>query len=1182
MISRSGVMPGFVALLVASVKLVLAKVAQLVPLLLLCLLCCGISKSVAADTPAPVWLNIADKVSVQVDNPVRSRRSPDATVKVTVKNTSGAVLTGPVRLVLQNLTASVSLKDKAGDAASGPYRLLLALDQPLAANSVISLNLTILGGAQSFQFTPLVEQAQPGCSNGAGNYPDCNDNALQVKISSPLSLVTLGHSPVLVKGTINKADAVLVVNGNQVAHQSGQFSTEVTVTEGYNTIIASASLGTAQVTDTVSVSLDLTPPYVTLESHTEGQVVYQPEVTITGLVNDIVRGTIEASQAQVRVNGVEAEVKNRSYAARNVPLVAGSNVIRIVASDQVGNTERKEFNLVYQQAVGKRLALVSGQDQSAAINTVLPQPLVVKVVDSQGAALAGEAVVFRVLQDSGVVAAGSAAEGRAVVLTSDAEGLVSTKFKVGLRTGVANNKVKVAAVGIEGDLVFSASATTTKGDKLSINSGNNQRGVVGQVLPAPLVAVVTDAGANVVAGAKVKFETVSGNGKFENNQQSIEVETDSDGRATVRYVLGDLEGLDAQKIQASLVDNTTGPQILAGFSASAFVAADPGLTKISGVVLDNQDNPIPGVTMYLENSSRQARTDATGRFVLTSVPVGPVHLIADGSTAGVAGEFPSLSFRLVTIAGVDNPLPAPIYMVKLNTKEAVYAGKEDVVLTLAKYPGFKLEIAKDSVTFPDGAREGYISVTAVNASAVPMAPPNGMQPQFIVTIQPTGTMFDAPARLTLPNVDGHAAGAQVEMYSYDHDLEEFVAIGLGTVSEDATVIKTNPGVGVVKAGWHCGSQPGGSGTAANCPECQKCIGTSCQPDPGQNQKPLKVQQPEDCKTATCGGSIPDDNDAPAKDPVEGDCKKPGCMQGAVTDVESNSDISEEDAKCNECNNKQLKPAKENNACGDGSAKQSCLRCVKGVCKRPDCDASPIKQTFSNTAPQFVIDAITGFSRKFDAVPWFQAKLTPELMVNMEVGEACCKDCENPVEAKSYKKFNGRAGVKGTVKATVPWGAIKELPPKVIGGYAVKADFFVSALGADININAGGSVNYTAIDCPGENCGSFSLGSSFSANLGPQLQGSMKFVSCEDPTDEKCKKGVTLVSIGFKGFAGINLGGSINGTFSSGAQCGASGLLILKLNPVYAQVTASGSFEILFKSYSVSWTEQMQLHPGGSW
>ena len=64
-------------------------------------------------------------------------------------------------------------------------------------------------------------------------------------------------------------------------------------------------------------------------------------------------------------------------------------------------------------------------------------------------------------------------------------------------------------------------------------------------------------------------------------------------------------------------------------------------------------------------------------------------------------------------------------------------------------------------------------MTPVNASKIPMAPPNGMQPQFIVTIQPVGAKFDPPARLTLPNVDGHKPGAQVEMYSYDHDLEEF-------------------------------------------------------------------------------------------------------------------------------------------------------------------------------------------------------------------------------------------------------------------------------------------------------------------------------------------------------------------------------------------------------------------------
>jgi hypothetical protein len=108
-----------------------------------------------------------------------------------------------------------------------------------------------------------------------------------------------------------------------------------------------------------------------------------------------------------------------------------------------------------------------------------------------------------------------------------------------------------------------------------------------------------------------------------------------------------------------------------------------------------------------------------------------------------------------------------------------------------------------------------------------MTPPNGMQPQLIVTIQPAGAKFDPPAPLTLPNVDGHAPGAEVEMYSFDHDQEEFVAIGLGTVSRDGSLIESNIGVGVIKAGWHCGSQPVGQGCMHNCPACQFCTEPEC-------------------------------------------------------------------------------------------------------------------------------------------------------------------------------------------------------------------------------------------------------------------------------------------------------------------------------------------------------------------
>ena len=116
-------------------------------------------------------------------------------------------------------------------------------------------------------------------------------------------------------------------------------------------------------------------------------------------------------------------------------------------------------------------------------------------------------------------------------------------------------------------------------------------------------------------------------------------------------------------------------------------------------------------------------------------------------------------------------------------------------LTLPAVPGFALTVAAGSATFPGGARSGCVTVTPVNADKVPMSPGFGQQPRFVVTIQPVGTVFNPPAQLTLPNVDGLAPRAVTEMEPYQYDLASFVAIGTGTVSEDGSVTVSDPGVG---------------------------------------------------------------------------------------------------------------------------------------------------------------------------------------------------------------------------------------------------------------------------------------------------------------------------------------------------------------------------------------------------
>jgi hypothetical protein len=131
-----------------------------------------------------------------------------------------------------------------------------------------------------------------------------------------------------------------------------------------------------------------------------------------------------------------------------------------------------------------------------------------------------------------------------------------------------------------------------------------------------------------------------------------------------------------------------------------------------------------------------------------------------------------------------------------------------------------------------------------------MSPGFGQQPRFVVTIQPVGTLFNPPAQLTLPNVDGLAPRAMTEMYSYDHDLAAFVSIGTGTVSEDGAVIVSDPGVGVIKAGWHCGGNPNPTGSAGTCPTCQRCQGTQCVPDTALNGQPAVGEKCKNCQNGT--------------------------------------------------------------------------------------------------------------------------------------------------------------------------------------------------------------------------------------------------------------------------------------------------------------------------------------------
>ncbi|MCJ8321325.1 MAG: hypothetical protein MJK12_16925 [Colwellia sp.] len=972
--------------------------------------------------------NIAFAATIGLAPPSSSIFRMRFAIKIELTNNDTKALVGPVRFVFKSLSSwGWGLKNPEGKMAGYEYVTIIPEEAELTIgeSSIYSFDIVLLS------LLTLEGTSPPSGELAAesGVYTEYT-GLLTVDIISPETLLTVGASPVQVSGTINNAQAELTLNGVPINHQNGDFTAQVELKEGFNTVIARATtMSGEQTTDSIVISLDLTPPYLTIESHLQGQEVYSDSITVTGLINDIVRGTVESEQAAVQVNGIPALISNRSYAAHNIPLTEGENTITVTGVDQAGNSASIERQIIYKVVSGSKLELVAGQRQEAEVGSQLPEALQVKLVNNQGLGLADETVIFRVIQGAGQVGLDTPSVGRAVIITTNSEGIAETFFQLGYRSGVANHKVKAKVVGYENEIIFNATALSKAASTINVNSGNNQRGTIAQLLPAPFIVTVTDDEGNAVKGAAVLFETTVGEGLFNNNLTAFETTTDSDGRATAQFILGALEGIDVQRVQATLISATGVNTSTLSFAATAFKSGLAGNTSVVGVVLDNQDAPIPGVTMRIENTDRLAVTDAQGQFEILQAPVGPIHIIADGSTATVPGEFPSLSYHLVTVSGVENPMSSPIYMVKLDTTNGVFAGLEDVVLTLEDYPGFKLEIAKDSVTFPDGTRQGIVSATSVNTSKVPMTPSNGLQPEFVLTIQPAGATFDPPARLTLPNVSGVQAGSQIEMYSFDHDLEEYVVIGLGTISDDGMRLASNAGVGVIKAGWHSAPPPprlkhknkSGKKCTYSCETCFSCdADCNCIEDIGIDSSP------GDCKGTTCtGGSFANPNDVPREvGEFIGDCKKPGCSGDNkdtphMTFENDDTDISEKDKRCATCQDgeKIEDPEKVDSKCGEGD-KEACYTCKDGECDN-HCEADKDREVTNIGIPPQVIDfftIVTKASEKFKSVSPIAVSIDVSGGGTLDQGQACCDECtEETSQPVNEKKWSVNVSINAAAK-----------------------------------------------------------------------------------------------------------------------------------------------------------------------
>ena len=666
----------------------------------------------------------------------------------------------------------------------------------------------------------------------------------EVTIISPAAMTRTAASTVQVSGTVSDPSAsVRVISGAaSVAAtvtpggvgQPAAFTASLPLAEGADTLIARATATDGEVgSASLPIVLDSRPPRLVVETPRGGDLVGEASVAVRGAVLDLagsegLRVTVSGSAFPA----ASATVQGGAFVLQGAALAPGENVLTVTAEDAVGNLSTATLTVVRSGAPGG-LRRISGDGQSGVVASELAAPLVVELRDALGRPVVGAGVFFRVTRNDGVLDGGGL-RGRTVEVATDAQGRAAARWTLGGRAGAGSQEVEVSTVGDPRHAIFTADALPGPAAAIHLDNGNAQTGLVGETLAGPLVVVVTDAKNNRLSGVPVVFELREGGGSLRgmdggSSAERVVAVSGGDGMAGAFFTLGAGPGVEAHQVTAAFDGGD--PAVL--FKATGVLPGDPALTSVAGVVLDPVGEPLGNVRVALHGADLGApitgRTNADGQFELVGVPVGHLHLGIDGSTVERPGVWSSLEYRINTLPGHTATVGAPIHILPLDIDLGVAIDETTGgVLTLEDLPGFALDIAPGSVTFPGGSKSGVVSVTAVHADKVPMTPNFAQQPRLIVTIQPAGAVFDPPARLTLPNLEGLAPGEGAEMYSFDHDQGRFVSIGQGFVSMDGLSLVSAPGFGVVEAGWHCGGNPQPSGDCCDCKaECKKCSGGRC-------------------------------------------------------------------------------------------------------------------------------------------------------------------------------------------------------------------------------------------------------------------------------------------------------------------------------------------------------------------
>ena len=95
---------------------------------------------------------------------------------------------------------------------------------------------------------------------------------------------------------------------------------------------------------------------------------------------------------------------------------------------------------------------------------------------------------------------------------------------------------------------------------------------------------------------------------------------------------------------------------------------------------------------------------------------------------------------------------------------------------------------------------GQLSVSEVPGALAPVALPDFVEPNLLITLQPTGVNFSQPVPVTYPNLDNLPPGSEVNIWAVNVATGQFEIVGTGEVNASGSSIVTLTG-GITTTTW---------------------------------------------------------------------------------------------------------------------------------------------------------------------------------------------------------------------------------------------------------------------------------------------------------------------------------------------------------------------------------------------